>query len=100
LPPGLSSSGLWFRVLGVPFPFTSTSFRHRSSVPSGISYQIGNAISSPAAEIVTAISEHTIVTYKGRKIEAFGPTMGVATAIIAVSLAFWTSVGREQGKSF
>lgn len=67
----------------------------RAAFP-GISYQIGNAISSPAAEIVTAISEHTFITYKGKRVEAFGPTMGVATAIIAVSLAFWTAVGREQ----
>ena len=62
----------------------------------GISYRNGNAISSPAAETVAAISEHTFVTYKGKKIEAFGPAMGVATAIIAISLAFWTAVGREQ----
>jgi len=67
----------------------------RAAFP-GISYQIGNAISSPAAEIVTAISERKFVTFKGKKVEAFGPTMGIATAIIAVSLAFWTAMGREQ----
>ena len=67
----------------------------RAAFP-GIAYQIGNAISSPAAEIVTGISEHTFVTFKGKKVEAFGPTMGVATAIIAVSLAFWTAIGKEH----
>ena len=67
----------------------------RAAFP-GIAYQIGNAISSPAAEIVTAISESTFITDKGKRVEAFGPTMGVATAIIAISLAFWTAVGREQ----
>ena len=67
----------------------------RAAFP-GISYQIGNAISSPAAEIVTAISERTFITYKGEEVEAFGPTMGVATAIIALSLAFWTAIGKEQ----
>ena len=67
----------------------------RAAFP-GIAYQIGNAISSPAAEIVTGISEHTFITDKGKRVEAFGPTMGVATAIIAISLAFWTAIGREQ----
>ena len=64
----------------------------RAAFP-GIAYQIGNAILSPAAEIVTGISEHTLVLYKGKRVEAFGPTMGIATTIIVVSLAFWTAVG-------
>jgi len=67
----------------------------RAAFP-GIAYQIGNAISSPAAEIVTAISESTFITERGKRVEAFGPVMGVATAIIAISLAFWTAIGREQ----
>ena len=67
----------------------------RAAFP-GIAYQIGNAISSPAAEIVTSLSEHYKITYKGKRVEAFGPVMGIATAIIAVSLAFWTAIGKEQ----
>ena len=67
----------------------------RAAFP-GIAYQIGNAISSPAAEIVTSLSEHHKITYKGKKVEAFGPVMGIATAIIALSLAFWTAIGKEQ----
>ena len=67
----------------------------RAAFP-GIAYQIGNAISSPAAEIVTSLSEHHKITYRGKRVEAFGPVMGIATAIIAVTLAFWTAVGREQ----
>lgn len=66
-----------------------SSPQFRASFP-GISYQIGNAISSPAAETATAISEHN---------KAFGPTVGAATAIIAISLAFWTAVGKTQGES-
>jgi len=67
----------------------------RAAFP-GIAYQIGNAISSPAAEIVTSLSEHYKITYKGARVDAFGPVMGIATAIIAVSLAFWIAIGREQ----
>lgn len=67
----------------------------RAAFP-GIAYQIGNAISSPAAEIVTSLSESNMITYKGKRVEAFGPVMGIATAIIAVSLAFWTAIGKEQ----
>ena len=66
----------------------------RAAFP-GIAYQIGfgNTISSPTAEIVMGISEHTLVIYKGKRVDAFGPTMGVTTTIITVSLAFWTIVG-------
>jgi hypothetical protein len=67
----------------------------RAAFP-GIAYQIGNAISSPAAEIVTSLSETHLITYKGKRVEAFGPVMGIATAIIAISLAFWTAIGKEQ----
>jgi len=67
----------------------------RAAFP-GIAYQIGNAISSPAAEIVTSLSEHYKITYKGKQVDAFGPVMGIATAIIAVTLAFWTAIGKEQ----
>lgn len=67
----------------------------RAAFP-GIAYQIGNAISSPAAEIVTSLSERYKINYKGKQVEAFGPVMGIATAIIAVALAFWTAIGKEQ----
>jgi len=67
----------------------------RAAFP-GIAYQIGNAISSPAAEIVTSLSEHYQINYKGKQVDAFGPVMGIATAIIAITLAFWTAIGKEQ----
>ncbi|KAF8610771.1 MFS general substrate transporter [Ceratobasidium sp. AG-I] len=72
----------------------------RASFP-GIAYQIGNMISSPAAEMVTGISEKTFINHMGKQVEAFGPVMGVATAIIAVLLAIWTAVGKEaKGSHF
>jgi hypothetical protein len=88
----------------------------RASFP-GIAYQIGNAISSPAAEIVTALSEANFTTNKGKRVEAFGPVMYVftlkswgwgadgwartyVTTIITISLAPWTAVGREQRGSY
>ena len=40
----------------------------RASFP-GIAYQIGNMISSPAAEMVTGISEKTFINHKGERVE-------------------------------
>ena len=74
----------------------------RSSFP-GITYQIGNMISSPSAQIVNAISESTFITRKadGVRVEAYGPTMGIATAIIAMGIFFTAMIGPERrGRSF
>lgn len=73
----------------------------RSSFP-GVTYQVGNMISSPSAQIVNAISEKTFVTIKnGDKVEAYGPVMGVATAIIAVGIIVTTMFGPEKrGRHF
>jgi sugar phosphate permease len=73
----------------------------RSTFP-GVTYQIGNMISSPSAQIVNAIAENTFVTIKnGDKVEAYGPVMGIATAIIALGIVFTTMLGPEKrGRSF
>ena len=73
----------------------------RSSFP-GVTYQIGNMISSPSAQIVNAISEKTFVTLKnGDKVEAYGPVMGIATAIIAIGIIITTMLGPEKrGRNF
>ncbi|KAM0330125.1 hypothetical protein ACHAQA_004298 [Verticillium albo-atrum] len=76
----------------------------RSSFP-GICYQLGNAISSPSAQIVNAIAENTLITINGKdgraRVEAFGPTMGIATAIIALGIVFTTMLGPEKrGRAF
>lgn len=59
-------------------------------------------ISSPSAQIVNAIAEKTFVTLKnGDKVEAYGPVMGVATAIIALGIMFTTMFGPEKrGRAF
>lgn len=73
----------------------------RSSFP-GITYQLGNMISSPSAQIVNAIAEGTFVRDAGGShVEAYGPVMGVATAIIAVGIAVTVAFGPEKkGKRF
>ncbi|KAK4137730.1 MFS general substrate transporter [Trichocladium antarcticum] len=73
----------------------------RSSFP-GISYQLGNMISSPSAQIVNAISETNFVkSASGNMAEAYGPTMGIATAIIATGIAVTTAFGPEKrGREF
>ncbi|KAI0011868.1 carboxylic acid transport protein [Xylariaceae sp. FL0662B] len=105
---GLSASGfmIQFFVQGawgvIPIHLNELSPpAYRSTFP-GITYQIGNMISSPSAQIVNAISEKTFVTSKsGNVVEAYGPVMGVATAIIAVGIAVTTALGPEKrGRAF
>jgi MFS family permease len=69
---------------------------YRPSFP-GITYQLGNMISSPSAQIVNAISESNFVISKsGQLAEAYGPTMGIATVIIALGIAVTTAFGPEK----
>lgn len=68
----------------------------RSSFP-GVTYQIGNMISSPSAQIVNAIAEKTFIRgVDGERVEAYGPVMGVATAIIAIGIIITTAPGPER----
>lgn len=73
----------------------------RSSFP-GLTYQLGNMISSPSAQIVNAISESISVTSaSGHSVNAYGPVMGVATAIIAIGIVVTTAIGPEKrGRRF
>lgn len=59
-------------------------------------------ISSPSAQIVNAIAEKTFVTLdNGDRVSAYGPVMGVATAIIALGIAVTTAFGPEKrGRKF
>jgi hypothetical protein len=59
-------------------------------------------ISSPSAQIVNAVAEKTFITIgNGDKVEAYGPVMGVATAIIVLGIIFTTMLGPEKrGRSF
>jgi hypothetical protein len=69
----------------------------RASFP-GIAYQLGNMISSPAAQMVTGISSRYYVWSPnvGKPVEAFGPTMSIALSIVSVGLATWIAIGKEQ----
>ncbi|EFW20146.1 hypothetical protein D8B26_003411 [Coccidioides posadasii str. Silveira] len=105
---GLSASGffLQFFVQGawgvVPIHLNELSPpAFRSSFP-GLTYQLGNMISSPSAQIVNAIAESiSIRGANGQPAPAYGPTMGVATAIIAIGIAVTTAFGPEKrGRKF
>lgn len=74
---------------------------YRSSFP-GLTYQLGNMISSPSAQIVNAVAEsHFVTSPRGDTVEAYGPTMGVATAIIALGIVVTTAFGPEKrGREF
>lgn len=73
----------------------------RSTFP-GLTYQIGNMISSPSAQIVNAVAEKTFITgFSGDRVPAYGPVMGVATAIIATGIAVTAAFGPEKrGRRF
>ncbi|EEH37491.1 carboxylic acid transport protein [Paracoccidioides lutzii Pb01] len=73
----------------------------RSSFP-GVTYQIGNMISSPSAQIVNVVAESISVRGSRGKLEpAYGPTMGVATAIIVMGIVVTTMFGPEKrGRKF
>jgi hypothetical protein len=53
-------------------------------------------ISSPSAQIVNAIAESHLITVNGERVSAYGPTMGVATAIIAIGIMITTALGPEK----
>jgi sugar phosphate permease len=99
----LSASGFFmqFFVQGawgvIPIHLNELSpMAFRSTFP-GVTYQIGNMISSPSAQIVNAIAEKTMVTaVDGKRVEGYGPVMGVATAIIAVGIIVTTMLGPER----
>ncbi|PHH87065.1 hypothetical protein CDD83_9350 [Cordyceps sp. RAO-2017] len=105
---GLSAAGffLQFCVQGawgvIPIHLNELSpVAFRSTFP-GLTYQLGNMISSPSAQIVNAIAERTFVRLgDGSRAEAYGPVMGVATAIIALGIVLTTALGPERrGRSF
>lgn len=68
----------------------------------GITYQIGNMISSPSTQIVNAIAEKVFIhNHAGEEVSAYGPVMGVATAIIAIGIAVTVMLGPERrGRQF
>jgi hypothetical protein len=79
-----------------------------------VTYQLGNMISSPSAQIVNAIAEGiSISAVGGPSVPAYGPTMGgclprsvlkcdtdsskaIMTAIIALGIAVTTAFGPEK----
>lgn len=72
----------------------------RSSFP-GITYQVGNMISSPSAQIVNAVAENVKIWGRGEWVPSYGPTMAVATAIIATGITLTTAIGPEKrGRRF
>lgn len=62
-----------------------------------VTYQLGNMISSPSAQIVNAVAESVHISGAGGPdVPAYGPTMAVATAIIVVGIMVTASVGPEK----
>ncbi|KAL9529634.1 Carboxylic acid transporter [Sphaerulina musiva] len=102
---GLSASGfmIQFFIQGawgvIPIHLNELSPpAFRSSFP-GLTYQLGNMISSPSAQIVNAIAESHLIRPaggQGKDVPSYGPVMGVATAIIALGIAVTAAVGPEK----
>lgn len=54
-------------------------------------------ISSPSAQIVNALAEKIFVRDEGGPhVKAYGPVMGIATAIIAIGIAVTVALGPER----
>lgn len=64
----------------------------------GLTYQLGNAISAPSTQMINALSENNYIksAKTGLPVEAYGPVMAIATAIIAIGLAITASLGPEK----
>lgn len=105
---GLSASAfaIQFFVQGawgvIPIHLNELSPPAFRAVFPGVTYQLGNMISSPSAQIVNAIAEKISVRDTGgASVPAYGPSMGIATAIIALGIVFTVSVGPERrGRRF
>jgi len=105
---GLSASGfmIQFFVQGawgvIPIHLSELSPPAFRSSFVGITYQLGNMISSPSAQIVNAVAESTMIkTSKGSLSPAYGPVMGIATAIIVIGIAVTIALGPEKkGRHF
>ncbi|OAK94129.1 carboxylic acid transport protein [Phaeosphaeriaceae sp. SRC1lsM3a] len=105
---GLSASGfmIQFFVQGawgvIPIHLSELSPPAFRSSFVGITYQLGNMISSPSAQIVNAAAEGIIIkSSKGDPSPAYGPVMGVATAIIVIGIMITTGLGPEKkGRHF
>lgn len=105
---GLSASGFFiqFFVQGafgvIPIHLNELAPPEFRSTFPGLSYQTGNMISSPSAQIVNAIAEKVYVNDTGGPhVKGYGPTMGIATAIIAVGIMITAALGPERfGRNF
>ncbi|KAF4585982.1 carboxylic acid transport protein [Ophiocordyceps camponoti-floridani] len=73
----------------------------RATFP-GVTYQIGNMLASPAAQMVNAVAERIFITVEGgHMVEAYGPVLGVSTAIVVIAIVITVAFGPERhGRSF
>ena len=53
-------------------------------------------ISSPSAQIVDEIAESHLITVDDERVSAYGPSMGIAIAIIAIGITVTAAVGPEK----
>ncbi|BFZ60046.1 hypothetical protein YB2330_001068 [Saitoella coloradoensis] len=71
----------------------------RAAFP-GITYQLGNMISSPAAQILTTVAESLKkqVTVNGVRVERpdYGTTQAIMMAIIFTWVGVWAAIGKEE----
>ncbi|KAI9054948.1 hypothetical protein LZ554_002091 [Drepanopeziza brunnea f. sp. 'monogermtubi'] len=74
---------------------------YRSTFP-GLTYQLGNMISSPSAQVVNLLAEQIHVSDDGGShVKAYGPVMAIATAIIALGIVVTVGLGPERrGRKF
>ncbi|KAJ7110832.1 MFS general substrate transporter [Mycena crocata] len=67
----------------------------RATFP-GITYQIGNMISSPAAQILSTTAESRLIFYKGKLRPDYARSQWGMMSAIFILLAFWLAIGHEE----
>ncbi|KAJ7489084.1 hypothetical protein FB451DRAFT_1166807 [Mycena latifolia] len=72
-----------------------SSPQFRATFP-GITYQIGNMISSPAAQILSTSAESKLVFYKGKFRPDYARSQWGMMSAIFLLLAFWLAIGHEE----
>ncbi|PWN37715.1 MFS general substrate transporter [Meira miltonrushii] len=103
----LSAGGFFFIMAGntamsvISIHISELSPPAFRSVMAGTSYQLGASLSSPVAVIINAIASSYTIKQRDKDgivhdIQAYGPVIGIATAILYALVLLFTAIGPEK----
>ena len=105
--PALSLGGFFFIMAGntamsvISIHVSELSPPAFRSVMAGTAYQLGASLSSPVAVIINAIASSHTIKRKDKDgvihtVQAYGPVIGIATAILYIFVLLFTAIGPEK----